>query len=295
MQWWCSAQAVPWTWGWQPYPGVWLFVALVAFALLRLRRAAPAESRSGPSELARPGDGGPPSGLRGRPAWWVLALVLLWLSLDWPVGPLAASYLASVHMAQMLVLSLVIPLLLLLGTPLSSFRAIEDRPLARRVLRLTTHPVVALLLFNGVVVGTHVPAVLDALSATQAGMFVMDAAWLGAGLVFWWPVLAPVPERPWFGWFLKAGYLFLNTVPVTVPYSFLVFADLPLYATYELAPPFPGVDTITDQQVAGLTMKLGGGLVLWTAISVLFYRWWRVEGDHAPAPPGPRGAASGEG
>ena len=294
MQWWCSAQTLPWSWSWQAYPGVWIAVALVATALYRLRRrhapaAAGTDARPGTEHVRSRGA----SPLRGRAGWWVAAVLLLWISLDWPVGPLAASYLASVHMAQMLVLSLVVPPLLLLGTPLEAFRALEDRPAAHAAMKFAAHPVVALLIFNGVVVGTHVPAVLDTLSATQAGMFAMDAAWLGAGLVFWWPVLAPVPERPWFGWFLKAGYLFLNTVPVTVPYGFLVFADLPLYATYELAPPFPGVDTLTDQQVAGLTMKLGGGLVLWTAISVLFWRWWRVEGDRLDGSGAPEPGAEG--
>lgn len=274
MQWWCSAQTLPWSWSWQAYPGVWIFVSLVALGLWRLRR------RHAGSEASAPPGASP---LRGRPAWWIAAVLLLWISLDWPIGPLAASYLASVHMAQMLVLSLVVPPLLLLGVPPGAYRALRGRPRTHAALRALTHPVAALVFFNAVVVGTHVPSVLDALSATQAGMFAMDAAWLGAGLVFWWPVLSPVPQRPWFGWFLKAGYLFLNTVPVTVPYGFLVFADLPLYATFELAPPFPGVDTITDQQVAGLTMKLGGGLVLWTAISVLFWRWWRVEGDRVEA------------
>lgn len=286
MQWWCSAQTLPWSWSWQAYPGVWIFVGLVAVALWRLRRRH--LEAAGAAEGRWPGA----SELRGRPGWWIAAVILLWIALDWPVGPLAASHLASVHMAQMLVLSLVVPPLLLLGTPPSAMRALANRPVVHAALRVLTHPVVALLFFNAVVVGTHVPSVLDALSATQAGMFAMDAAWLGAGLVFWWPVLSPVPDRPWFGWFLKAGYLFLNTVPVTVPYGFLVFADLPLYATYELSPPFPGVDTLTDQQVAGLTMKLGGGLVLWTAITVLFYRWWRVEGDDIESS-GPRGAGTG--
>lgn len=287
MQWWCSAQTVPWSWTWQAYPGVWIFVAVVAVALYRLRRRY---GRGAASEGAWPRA----SGLRGRSGWWIAAVLLLWLSLDWPVGPLAASYLASVHMVQMLVLSLVVPPLLLLGVPPAAFRALQERDVLVRVLRGLTHPVLALVLFNGVVVGTHLPVALDTLAATQAGMFAMDVAWLGAGLVFWWPLLAPVPERPWFGWFLKAGYLFLNTVPVTVPYGFLVFADFPLYATYELAPPFPGMDTGTDQQVAGLTMKLGGGLVLWTAISVLFWRWWRVEGDRVEGS-GPREADTGRG
>ena len=275
MQWWCSAQTAAWDWGWQAYPGVWLFVGVLAAVYFRLRGRA----KERPAAARGSASGTPPAGsLRGRTGWAAAGFALLWITLDWPVGPLGASYMASVHMAQVLTLSLVVPALLLLGLPRSAFRGLRNRPALRRFLEVVTHPVVALVVYNGIVVGTHVPGVLDTLSATQLGMLTMDLLWLAAGLVFWWPVLAPVPERPWFGWFFKMGYLFLNTVPATVPYSFLVFADLPLYATYELAPPIPGVDPVTDQQVAGLLMKFGGGSILWSSITVLFFRWYRVEG-----------------
>ena len=32
MQWWCAAQDVAWSWTWRPYPGVWIFIATLAFA-----------------------------------------------------------------------------------------------------------------------------------------------------------------------------------------------------------------------------------------------------------------------
>lgn len=265
MQWWCSATTAAWSWDWRPYPGVWLFVLLLAGAWLWLRRR-----HAGREDLRSPEDA-------GRRRWFALGLVLLWLALDWPVGPLGAGYLASVHMAQVLVISLLAPAFLLMGMPRAAFRALDGDDPAARIVEKLTHPVVALLLFNVVLVSTHVPAVLDGLSATQSGMLVMDMAWLFAGLAFWWPVLAPVPRRPWFNEFFKIGYLFLNTIPATVPYGFLVFADFPLYATYELAPPVAGIASVTDQQVAGFIMKLGGGLVLWTAMTILFFRWYVAE------------------
>lgn len=278
MQWWCSAVTAPWSWSWQPYPGVWLFVAALAAGYVMVRRRAPSTPRD---------EGGL---ARGHPAWFAAGLLLIWAALDWPVGPLGASYLASVHMVQVLVLSLLAPALLLMGIPPGAFRALarrlETRKAWRRAVGALTNPLVALVLYNTVIVATHVPRVLDTLAATQVGMLAMDLAWLTAGLLFWWPVLSPVPERSWFGWFFKMGYLFLNTVPVTVPYSFLVFADVPLYATFELAPPIPGVSTLTDQQVAGLAMKFGGGAILWTAITMLFFRWYRVEQVDEPTPAG---------
>ena len=35
MTWWCSATGEPWTWAWKAYPGVWLFLAVLAFAYWR--------------------------------------------------------------------------------------------------------------------------------------------------------------------------------------------------------------------------------------------------------------------
>ena len=50
-----------------------------------------------------------------------------------------------------------------------------------------------------------------------------------------------------------------------------------MYATYELAPPIPGISKRQDQQLAGLMMKLGGAVVLWTGITALFFQWYRRE------------------
>jgi cytochrome c oxidase assembly factor CtaG len=73
------------------------------------------------------------------------------------------------------------------------------------------------------------------------------------------------------------AYLFLalGVVPA-VPAGFLTFAGFPLYATYELAPRVHGLGATTDQQLAGLVMKLGGIPVVWGTIVALMYRWSEV-------------------
>ena len=88
---------------------------------------------------------------------------------------------------------------------------------------------------------------------------------------------APVPRRERFGYPLKVAYLIFATVANTGVFVYLTFTHLPVYATYELAPPIPWIDAREDQQVAGLLMKMGGGVVLWTAIAILFARWFRAE------------------
>jgi putative membrane protein len=72
-------------------------------------------------------------------------------------------------------------------------------------------------------------------------------------------------------------YLFLQTILPTVPASFLTFGSKPLYSFYETVPRLYGWTALSDQQVAGLIMKLGGGFYLYTIIAVIFFRWNRDE------------------
>ena len=107
----------------------------------------------------------------------------------------------------------------------------------------------------------------------------IDMAWLGGGILFWWPVILDRPARPRFGYPLKIGYLILATIVNAGTFLYLTFSELPVYATYELAPPVYGISARDDQRVAGLLMKVGTATVLWAAIGILFYLWYRKESD----------------
>ncbi|MDX1624064.1 MAG: cytochrome c oxidase assembly protein [Gemmatimonadota bacterium] len=259
MQWWCSARATAWSWEWSPYPGVWLMLGVLVAGWVWVHRRAGAEASA------------------GRTAAFGLGALALWLALDWPVGALAAGYLASVHMVQFLLVGLVAPPLLLLGVPGAAWERLDEAAGHRRSLRFATHPLVAFVVFNVVVGVTHWPTVVDGLMASQLGSFAIDMAWLAGGTALWWPVIAPVPEREGFSYPVKMGYLVAVTVTSTAPFLYLTFSELPVYATYELAPPIEGISTREDQQAAGILMKLGGAVVLWTALTVLFWRWYREE------------------
>jgi putative membrane protein len=58
-----------------------------------------------------------------------------------------------------------------------------------------------------------------------------------------------------------------------VPASFLTFGSAPLYKYYVGLPHLWGLSTLEDQQVAGLIMKIGAGVLLWALIAVFFFRW----------------------
>lgn len=177
--------------------------------------------------------------------------------------------------------------------------ALPVRPVLARLAR----PLVALAVFNLVLVVSHWPALVEMYVTNDAAHFGMHVLWVGSGLLVWLPVLSPIPEYPRLSEPLQMGYLFLSSVIPTSPASFLTWADGPFYDVYANAPRLRGISAITDTQAAGLVMKLGGGLLLWSIITVIFFRWVGTQtGDRAPtshldavrAGTEPRGATSDE-
>ena len=262
MQWWCAAQGTAWSWSWKAYPGVWLFVGVLALVLSSIHRRYGDETTDGFSPLARRG-------------FSVAGVLLLWIALDWPVGALGAGYLASVHMVQFLLIAVAAPPLLLLGTPRAALHALMRVGPIALIVRVLSQPIAALIVFTGLMGLTHWPALADTLMARQWGSFALDMLWLFSGVVFWWPVAVNLPERDWIQEPFKMGYLIAATLVNTGVFAFLTFSEVPVYATFELAPPVGTLSTRDDQLVAGLLMKVGGALVLWTSITILWFRWYR--------------------
>lgn len=263
MIWWCFAQQAPWTWTWRPILGVWIVLALLVWAYSRLLRRTVADPESRVT-------------MRWRRISFGCAVFLLWASLDWPVGPLGAGYLASVHMVQFLAVGVAAPALLLLALPPKAFEGLPAHPRTLYLLDGITSPLSAFVIFNIVMTVTHWPGVVDTLMPTQGGSFILDVAWMAGGLIFWWPVIAAVPRRPGFHPLGKIGYLALNAFLVRPPFVMMIFSEYPIYSIYELAPP-PGGDAFNDQQLAGVIMKIGTAWILFMGVLVVFKRWMDVE------------------
>jgi putative membrane protein len=261
VNWWCSATGQAWTWAWRPYIGVWILLVILGGTYIRVR------SRALAAGVTWPG---------GRVVAFVGGLLLLWAALDWPIGPLGAGYLVTVHTFQYMLLGLLAPPLLLVACPPDAWLRFADAPRSGSFLRTAAHPLLALAVFNVVLLGSHVPGVVDALMPSQLGSFVFDMTWLAAGLALWWPVVAP-PGLSRMSEPVKMGYLFGATINPTDPAAFLTFADYPIYGLYELAPRVMGIGAQVDLQAAGLLMKVGGDPIFLIAIAVVFFRWSAAE------------------
>jgi putative membrane protein len=256
-----TAAQVP---GWAPQPDVWLLVAGLAagywIAMVRLgpRFAAP----------------GKPAATRLQVTCWVLGVLTVWLAADWPVHVVAERMNYSVHMVQHLLFAMVAAPLLLLGTPGWLARWVLRPPsLTFRAVRAVSRFLPALIVFNLVLVLTHWPWLVNESLRSGAVHFALHALLFLSSLIVWMPVLSPLPEIPRLAVPLRAVFLFLQSVVPTVPASFLTFGHAPLYKFYVGLPHIWGLSTLEDQQMAGLIMKIGAGMLLWALIAVLFFRW----------------------
>jgi cytochrome c oxidase assembly factor CtaG len=266
MSFWCSATGAAWTWQWRAYPGVWLFIILLAVGMW-------AWNRSGARASGRTQRSVHPAFVGG--------LVILWAALDWPIGALGAGYLASVHMLQFLLLAMVAPPMLVLGPSPDAAALLERSGPGYALVRRLLSPFPAFVMFSVTVLLTHLPPIVDTLMATQLGSMLIDLLWIFAGVVFWWPVIRSVPAQPRFNYPLKMGYLVLGLMFSPIMFglvAFLVYSTTPLYGVFELAPPLPGITAHADHQVAGVLMSIGGAVIAFTGLSVLFFRWAKVSG-----------------
>jgi putative membrane protein len=258
------AAAVPFP-HWHPHFDVWALIG--AFAVLYLLAVRRERSRRPGEEVLT----------RAQGLSFAGALAVMFLASDWPVHDVAEGYLYSVHMVQHLLLTLVVALLLLAGTPAWMARNLLGRGRLLRAVRTLSRPVTGLIQFNLVLVLSHWPLVVEATVRYHPLHFVAHAVLLASAVLMWMPVASPLPEIRRIQPPAQMLYLFLQTIVPTIPASFLTFNDRPLYGIYADFPRLWGVSALTDQQTAGLIMKIVGGLFLWLVIALIFFRWYANE------------------
>ena len=247
---------------WQPHPEVWvLVIGLAGLYVYALRTIGP---RAVPA--------GQPVATRSQKRWFAVGIVLLWIAADWPMHDIGEEYLYSVHMFQHMLLAFFIPPVMLLATPEWLARlVIGDGTVGRWFLKLA-RPVPAAVVFNAVQLLTHWSYVVN--SSVENGLlhYGIHAVVVITAFAVWMPVVSPIPElRTTIP--AQCVHLFLISIVPTVPAAWLAFAEGVLYDAYDKPARLWGMSVASDQQAAGLIMKLGGSLFLWTIIIVLFFRW----------------------
>ena len=242
-------------------------VGLGALYLWRARHAPAGEAGRSPTTAQR--------------AMFFLGLATIFLSLNGWLHDLSDSFLFSAHMVQHLVLTLVAPPLLIMGTPGWMLRpALQWRgvgPVARFITKAPT----AFVLFNAVIIAWHLPAMYEFAMEHHAIHIVQHLCFMVAATLMWWPILSPMPELPRLSYPLQMLYLFLMTIPMSIVAVCIAYADHALYPFYAAAPRLWGITPMQDQLIGALIMWIPGGLFFFAVISVIFFRWQQVDGDSA--------------
>jgi cytochrome c oxidase assembly factor CtaG len=158
----------------------------------------------------------------------------------------------SIHMVRHLLLSAVGAPLLLIGLPAVPMRRIVPE----RVVGALGRPLRCWTIAMAVFVGWHIPALFALAHRSEGWLFFQHATFLASGILFWWPVVEPLPRRaPWPRWSMVL-YLFLATLPCDGLSAFLAFSDRAVYSTAMgmAEPHHPAAWAIDDQQRAGAIM-----------------------------------------
>jgi len=231
----------------------------------------------------------------------LVALALFYLTHGGPLE-LAAHLMFSAHMAKMAVSYLIVPPLLLYGIPDWMYRVALRNPKVDRWLYKLTNPVLTLILFNMLFSLYHTPMVMDYSMTHFTVQRLIYAALMVAALMMWWNVVAPVPEHERLSDVKKMGYIFANGVLLTPACALIIFADGPLYATYTdpeiwaialgycvpasaeaILAQFSGpqqfmiFDTLEDQQLGGIMMKILQEIAYGAVLAYNFKRWYSRE------------------
>ncbi|WP_253886642.1 cytochrome c oxidase assembly protein [Actinokineospora diospyrosa] len=203
----------------------------------------------------------------------------------------------SIHMEAHMMLSMLAPVLLVLGAPVTlAMRALppagKDAPPGARewllafvhspVSRLLTHPVVALVLFVGSFYGLYLTGLFDSALEEHWAHLVMNAHFLLVGYIFYWPVIGidPAPRRlPHLG---RLGLVFAS-MPFHAFFGVILMSTQTVIGErfYQgLGLPW-NTDLLADQRLGGGIAWASGEIPLLVVLIALLVQWSRADDREA--------------
>jgi cytochrome c oxidase assembly factor CtaG len=222
-----------------------------------------------------------------------------WRTASWVVGSVAlfavtgtrlngyGMVLFSVHMAQHMVLSMIAPLFLLCGSPVTlalralprgrgaagTPRALLLEALHSRVARFLSNPFFTVPLFLASLYGVYFTPIFDDLMADPAGHEFMLAHFLVTGLLFFGPILG---QDPWPRVVGYPGRMLELLIPVPFHAFFgvsIMMAETLVVRTFADPPAGWGVDVLGDQGTAGALAWSVAELPTVVVLAVVFFAW----------------------
>lgn len=197
----------------------------------------------------------------------------------------------SVHMTQHMVISMLSPILLLLGAPVTlALRALPAAGRGRtgprellvalvhsRYVRVVSSPLFTIPLFIASLYGLYFTALFDFLMESRTGHVAMMVHFLAVGLVFFWPIMGidPGPHRP--SHLMRMLELFA-TMPFHAFFGIaLMMATEPMVDTYATPAASLGTDALADQSAAGGIAWAFSEIPTVIVLIALLVQWYTAE------------------
>ena len=197
----------------------------------------------------------------------------------------------SVHMVQHMIISMLSPILVLLGAPITlALRALPPAGKGRkgprelllallhsRYLRIITHPGFTIPMFIASLYVLYFTPLFDFLMGSRAGHIAMMVHFLAVGLVFFWPIMGvdPGPNRP--GYLMRMLQLFAG-MPFHAFFGIaLMMASAPMVATFAHPPASLGIDALSDQNAAGGIAWAFSEIPSVLVLLALLFQWYGSE------------------
>lgn len=208
-----------------------------------------------------------------RIAAFLTAMLVLSVALVSPIDTIGDRYLFSVHMIQHLLLVLIVPPLMIYGTPGWVVRPLASAPLLGGAVRFLGRGPIAFAVYNGVFALAHLPPIFDLTLRSEGVHIVEHLLFIATGIMAWWPILSPLDEAPRLSYPFQMLYLFLMTLPCSLVGALITLSGDVLYTPYSAAERSLSVAPLSDQQVGGLAMWIGGSVFYFLAFMVVFFLW----------------------
>ncbi|MGK5447218.1 cytochrome c oxidase assembly protein [Streptomyces radiopugnans] len=197
----------------------------------------------------------------------------------------------SVHMVQHMVISMLSPILVLLGAPVTlALRALPAAGRGRRgpreilvavlhsrYMRVVTHPGFTIPMFIASLYALYFTPLFDFLMESKAGHIGMMVHFLAVGLVFFWPIMGvdPGPHRP--GYVMRMLELFAG-MPFHAFFGIaLMMAGEPMVQAYANPPASLGVTALADQNAAGGIAWAFSEIPTVIVLIALVFQWYFSE------------------
>ena len=226
---------------------------------------------------------------RVPPGWrrmgaFMLGLLLIFVATQSPLEHYGNQLLWA-DFGGMLLLTMIAPPLLLLGSPLTlAFRVSGPRGRARlrrlyrgRTARIVAMPIASWLAFAVVTYAWQFTALTEEAAANVFVRDVQQLSLLAVSLLFWWPALCadPVPWR--MSHPLRVLYVAVEMTHKALFGAMFLSLNTAIHENFAANAPAWAPSAMTDQGVAILVLWVGGSLVFLAALVAIAVGWIRYE------------------